>query len=154
MHTSEIIRRIGLILLGSILLITRSETSFSTKPGPFLVQELTKRGERDIAHAIMNGDDAPGDQRPITAPTSATVPRNEGATCDGILENVREVREQKGEGFDPTNGAMNFNSRNTDSSAPFYGLPIQTHIGPASNSYTGGGLNATGVLANTYGGNY
>ncbi len=46
---------------------------------------------------------------------------------------------------------MNFNFRNDNSRANFYNKPISTQVGPLNNSYTGGGLNASGVYANTYG---
>ncbi|MFO0752293.1 MAG: RHS repeat-associated core domain-containing protein [Thermodesulfovibrionales bacterium] len=106
----------------------------------------------NIAHAIINGDNALGDRRPVTAPTTATVPQSEQATYQQIQFAVELARFQQTEGgIDPTNGAMNFNFRNNDSTSPFYGLPVQTHVGPLNNSYTGGGLNSTGVWANTYG---
>jgi len=107
---------------------------------------------RNIAHAIINGDEALGANRPATAPTTANVPAGERERYQACEAAVSAAREQRRNGLDPTNGAMNFNFRNTDSRDPFYGVQIQTQIGPLNNSYTGGGLNATGVYANTYGG--
>ncbi len=107
---------------------------------------------QDLAHAIINGDTALGDNRPRTAPTTATVPCREQATYNSILNNVATVRSEIQNGIDPTNGAMNFNLRNSNSTAPWFGIPLQTSAGPLNNSYTGGGLNSTGVYVNTYGG--
>jgi len=106
----------------------------------------------NIANAIINGDEALGDNRPITAPTTANVPPAEQQTYQACQDAVTTARNQQANGTDPTNGAMNFNFRNSDSTAPFFGLPLQTQVGPLNNSYTGGGLNNTGVYSNTYGG--
>jgi len=104
-----------------------------------------------IAHAIINGDEKLGEKRPITAPTTAKIPKSEQAIYQSILEDVARVRNERVQGIDSTHSAMHFNFRNTDSTAPFYGLSVQTHVGPLENSYTGSGLNRTGVWANTYG---
>lgn len=106
---------------------------------------------RNIAHAIINGDNALGDNRLATARATANVPPNEASTYSACSDAVDSARAER-EWGDPINGAMHFNFRNTDSTNPFYNLLIQTHVGPLNNSYTGGGLNATGVWANTYGG--
>lgn len=95
----------------------------------------------NIAQVVINGDNALGDNRPATAPTTSTVPAAE-----------RNTRTNTG--IDPTNGAMNFNFRNNNSTAAFFNLPIQTQIGPLNNSYTGGRLNSSGIYANTYGVNH
>ncbi len=113
--------------------------------------ENVAEARRDIAHVIINGDNALGDNRPVTAPTTANVPPAEASTYSACSNAVSTARAER-EWTDPTNGATNFNFRNNDSTAPFYGLPNQTHVGPLNNSYTGGGLNATGVWVNTYGG--
>jgi hypothetical protein len=105
---------------------------------------------RNIAHVIINGDEALGDRRPITAPTTATVPRSEASIYQACMDAVADAKAQRANGIDPTNGAMNFNFRNTNSTSPFFGMQVQTQVGPLNNSYTGGGLNSTGVYANTY----
>ncbi len=106
----------------------------------------------NIAHAIINGDEALDDQRPQTAPTTANVPGAEQPVYKACKKAVSTARNQRANGIDPTNGAMNFNFRNNNSTAPFLGLLLQTQVGPLNNSYTGGGLNSTGVYSNTYGG--
>jgi RHS repeat-associated protein len=111
------------------------------------------QARQDIAHAIINGDTALGTNRPATASTTSNVPQCEQATYNSILSDVAAVRNEIQNSIDPTNGAMNFNFRNTNSTSNFQNLPIQTQVGPLNNSYTGGGLNPTGVYANTYGGN-
>ncbi len=114
--------------------------------------ENIAQSRENIAQAIINGDEALGDKRPITAPTTANVPSNEQQTYQACRDAVESARRARSSGNDPTRGAMNFNFRNNDSTAPFYGLPVQTQVGPLNNSYTRGGLNATGVYGNTYGG--
>ena len=106
----------------------------------------------NIAQVVINGDNALGDNRPATAPTTSTVPASEQQTyqaCKNAVAIARNARTNGG--IDPTNGALNFNFRNNNSTAPFFKLPIQTQFGPLNNSFTGGGLNATGIYANTYG---
>ena len=105
----------------------------------------------NIAQAIINGDEALGDKRPITAPTTAIVPEVERAIIEACRAAVRTAREQRAKGTDPTKGARNFNFRNNDSRAPFYNLPLQTQVGPLDNSFESKQLNKTGIFANTYG---
>ncbi len=111
-----------------------------------------EEARRNIAHAVINADIRLGAKRPVTAPTTAVVPRVESAIYQACVRAVSEARAQQSSGIDPTYGAMHFNFRNTSSTAPFFGIPIQTQVGPLNNSYTASGLNATGVYANTYGG--
>jgi len=109
----------------------------------------------NIAQVVINGDNALGDNRPATAPTTSTVPAAEQQTYQACKTAVTAARNTRtNTGIDPTNGALNFNFRNNNSTAAFFNLPIQTQIGPLNNSYTGGGLNATGIYANTYGVNH
>lgn len=109
----------------------------------------------NTAQAIYNGDEARGDNRPLTAPTtppSGGIPSNEASTYQSCLNAAMRAQDDRMNGIDPTNGAMNFNFRNSDSRSPFFGMPISTQVGPLNNSYTGGGLNSSGVYSNTYGG--
>jgi len=105
----------------------------------------------NIAQAILNGDQRFGNRRPVTAPTTARVPRGEQGTYDQCLNAATRARADRRSGIDPTNGATNFNFRNDASQTPFQGqLPLSTQVGPLDNSFTGGGLNRTNVYANTY----
>jgi hypothetical protein len=80
----------------------------------------------NIAYAILNGDRALGDRRPVAAPTTAKVPPCEKGIYRQILHDVQQARFQQTEGgIDPTNGAMNFNFRNNDSTGLFFGIPIR-----------------------------
>ncbi len=109
----------------------------------------------NIAQVVINGDNALGDNRPATAPTTSTVPAAEQQTYQACKTAVTAARNTRtNTGIDPTNGAMNFNFRNNNSTAAFFNLPIQTKIGPLNNSYTGGRLNSSGIYANTYGVNH
>jgi len=105
----------------------------------------------NIANAILNGDAKLGNNRPATAPSTANVPRPEQGVYQLCKQAVTDAQADRAKGIDPTNGAMNFNFRNDNSRANFYNKPISTQVGPLNNSYTGGGLNASGVYANTYG---
>jgi RHS repeat-associated protein len=116
--------------------------------GPNIEQD-----RENLAHAIINGYEAIGNNRPRTAPTTANVPLNEQSIHTACRNAVTAARNARERGVDPTSGAMNFNFRNTDSVSNFLNLQLQTQIGPLNNSYLGGGLNATGVYANTYGRN-
>jgi RHS repeat-associated protein len=110
------------------------------------------QARENIAHAIINGDETLGNNRPRTAPTTANVPRGEQpayAACEAAVAAARSARSR---GSDPTRGAIYFNFRNTNSTANFQNESIQTQVGPLNSSYTRGGLNSTGVYANTYGG--
>jgi RHS repeat-associated protein len=108
------------------------------------------KARRNIAHAIINGERLRGSKRPKTAPTTANVPPAEAGTYQDILENVRAARLER-EWGDPTKGAIHFNFRNTSSRSPFLNrYENSTSCGPLNNSYPQGGLNATGVYANTY----
>jgi len=113
-----------------------------------------EKGRTDMAQAIINGDeaqDAGKGRRPATAPTTAKIPPAEQKTSKVCKAAVNEARAQREKGIDPTNGAMHFNLRPDDSTAPFQGNPIRTHDGPFNNSYPTSALpNSTGVYINTY----
>jgi RHS repeat-associated protein len=105
----------------------------------------------NIAQAIINGDREYGDKRPQTAPTTATVPDLERTVYGLCREAAKDAKADNSKGIDPTDGATHFNFRNNSSQKPFYNYPISTQVGPLNNSFTGKGLNASGVYGNTYG---
>jgi hypothetical protein len=104
----------------------------------------------NIAHTVANSEAGSGN-RPRSAPAHAHVPPAEAATYGQCLQAVQEMRRQRTQGTDPTNGARNFNFRRNTSRAAFYKLPIQTQVGPPDNSYPTPDLPDTGIYANTYG---
>lgn len=106
--------------------------------------------ELNVAHAIINGQLALGDNRPSTASTVANPGPTEGDFYYNAQMSASLAVDQTQLGIDPTGGAEYFNLRNTDSTANFEGAVITTQSGPFSNSYPGGGLNANGVYVNTY----
>ncbi|MFZ1082850.1 MAG: RHS repeat-associated core domain-containing protein [Candidatus Kryptoniota bacterium] len=105
----------------------------------------------NMAHAIINGDIARGQNRPSTAPATAKVPAGESSTYQACQTAVAQARQDLAWGFDPTNGAIYANFRNNTSRGNFEGDPIQTQVGPLNDSYPRWPLNATGNYANTYG---
>lgn len=104
----------------------------------------------NIAHAIINGDEALGAKRPKTAPSSAVVPSTESAAYESAKAAVATARAQRARGSDPTGGARHFNFRPGSSRAPFFGNPIRTQTGPFKNSYPTNELPEDNVYANTY----
>ena len=94
----------------------------------------------NIAHAIINGDEARGVARPETAPTTANVPTGERSRYEASETAVALARAQRSIGFDPTGGAMNFNFRNPNQSGPFFGINPVLRVGPLDNSYPAGPL--------------
>lgn len=110
---------------------------------------------QNMAHSIINGDNALDDNRPATAPTNADVPESERGTYQACQAAVTAARQDIQNEIDPTNGAMNFNMRNGPSRGNFFRtLEIQTQVGPLQNSYPGGGLGRDSVYANTYRGRH
>ena len=107
---------------------------------------------QNIVQAILNGELRYGDRRPITAPSTATIPRQEAKTYQQCQAAVRQAKSSRASGIDPTHGAIYFNFRNSSSDAPFLGAPLSTQVGPLNNSYPSPALNASGIYANTYGG--
>jgi hypothetical protein len=105
---------------------------------------------RNLAHAIMNGDEALGAKRPKSAPTTASVAPGEHEAYAGSLSAVGEARAHRAEGKDPTNGARHFNFRGGASKQPFQGYPLHTQAGPLNNSWPSRDLPAAGVYADTY----
>jgi hypothetical protein len=88
-----------------------------------------------IAHTIINGDEARGDKRPLTAPSTASVPEAERNQYSEIQSAVLRARAERDIGHDPTGGAINFNFRNPSQSGPFFKIPPVLTIGPLGNSY-------------------
>ena len=110
---------------------------------------------RYIAHSIFNADDAYGENRDRlagTAPaTIGEIPRTEQTTYDACQMATQNAYDERNRGIDPIGGATHFNFRNNDSTAPFWGMPVHTQVGPLNNSYPTNVLNASGIFANTYG---
>lgn len=107
----------------------------------------------NAAQAIINGDNALGEGRPMSAPMTVTVPPQEQKAYQACMEAAIQAKTDNMNGIDPTQGAMHFNFRNNNSTSPFMGsYPISTSVGPLNNSFTGKGLNGSGIYANTYGG--
>jgi RHS repeat-associated protein len=106
----------------------------------------------NIAHVVINGDRRLGNKRPVTASTTARVPKTERATYDSAVQAVATARAEQAAGHDPTGGAINFNLRGNASTGPFYGIPMSTQTGPLNNSFPTRELPGSGVYVNTYGG--
>ncbi|MDC8013016.1 RHS repeat-associated core domain-containing protein [Tahibacter soli] len=108
------------------------------------------QARKDVAHAVINGDEQFGNARPQTSTTRARVPREErdvyeqckSATIDAFIDEYM--------GIDPTNDATHFNMRRNDSRKPFQGHEIETQNGPFENSYPTPDLPGTGIYLNTY----
>ena len=97
--------------------------------------ERVDEARTNVAHTIINGDEARGERRPITAPANATVPQAERERYEQVERSVRLALAQRSIGFDPTGGAMNFNFRNPNQSGDFFGIPPVMRVGPLNNSY-------------------
>lgn len=109
-----------------------------------------QQARTNLAHAVMNGDEALGQRRPKTAPSKVTVPEAEREAFEASKAAVVEARRQRAAGVDPTNGGIHFNLRGQPSTNPFMGYPLQTQTGPFKNSYPSKDLPGDGVYANTY----
>lgn len=106
---------------------------------------------RNIAHAVMNGDEESGAGRPITAPTTAANPApGERTAYEASGRMVLRAHAERSLGHDPTRGATHFNMRSTDSTANFQGARITTQSGPLDNSYPTRVLPESGIYVNTY----
>ena len=116
--------------------------------------DVTLSDARDsVAHAIINGDNAKGDNRPLTAPDTVSAANQQTQTYKDTQADVKCACQEAAQGADPTNGAQNINLRPNDSTKPFQGADIQTQSGPFTNSYpTKGpqGLPKDGIYVNTY----
>ncbi|MGA2832005.1 MAG: RHS repeat-associated core domain-containing protein [Terracidiphilus sp.] len=105
----------------------------------------------DVAHAIINGDNDKGDNRPETASDKVSAANQKTGTYQSTLTDVQGACKDAANGIDPTNGAENFNLRPNDSTAPFQGSDIQTQSGPLNNSYPSAALpKGKSVYVNTY----
>ena len=105
---------------------------------------------KNVAHSIINVQASTG-RRPKTGPTVAHVPKQEDDTYAACVEAVTAARAERAKNLDPTGGATNFNFRKNDWRGDFYGLTIQTQVGPLMNSYPIADLPASNIYANTYG---
>ena len=113
---------------------------------------------QNLANAIINADELQEQtkgryKRPKSAPTKCKTSEDQ-ALYDRILGQVNMARVDRFyNGQDPTHGALNFNLRGTGSIGNLFNAPehpISTQNGPFNNSFTQGGLPATGVFVNTY----
>lgn len=105
---------------------------------------------QSVAHAIINGDNAKGDNRPITAPDKVSAATQQTQSYKDTKADVQCACQDAAKGVDPTNGAQNFNLRPNDSTKPFQGADIQTQSGPFRNSFPSKDLPKTGIYVNTY----
>jgi hypothetical protein len=112
--------------------------------GPSIAQ-----ARENISNAIINGDNHP--PRPISAPTTVgDIPAAEQNTYDSCGVAVANARQDQAAGHDPTQGAIHFNFRPNNSTAPFQGHALKTQCGPLNNSHPTDDLPANGVYSNTY----
>jgi len=110
--------------------------------------EKVKQARKEIAHAIINADKKWGDKRAKyakSAPEKANVPDAEINTYKACLEAAIEAIKEDEKGEDPTNNALYFNFRITDSKKDRGGTKVHTSTGPLDNSYS------KYKYANTYG---
>jgi len=105
---------------------------------------------QSVAHAIINGDNAKGDNRPITASDKVSAATQQTQSYKDTKADVQCACQEAAKGVDPTNGSQNFNLRPNDSTKPFQGADIQTQSGPMTNSYPTKDLPKTGIYVNTY----
>ncbi len=105
---------------------------------------------QSVAHAIINGDNAKGENRPITASDKVSAATQQTQSYKDTKADVQCACQDAAKGVDPTNGAQNFNLRPNDSTKPFQGADIQTQSGPFTNSYPTKDLPKTGIYVNTY----
>jgi RHS repeat-associated protein len=103
-----------------------------------------------VAHAIINGDNAKGENRPITASDKVSEANQKTQAYKDTKADVQCACHEAAQGVDPTNGAQNFNLRPNDSTAPFQGADIQTQSGPFTNSYPTKALPNRNIYVNTY----
>ena len=104
---------------------------------------------KSIAYSIINAQASTG-CRPETGPTVAHVPKQETEIYTACTEAVTAAHAERAKGADPTRGATNFNFRKNNWRGDFYGLKIQTQVGPLDNSYPTADLPASNIYANTY----
>jgi hypothetical protein len=112
--------------------------------------EKIAEARQNVAHSIINAQAKSG-KRPLTGPTVAHVPKQESDAYDACVAAVKAARDAIAKNIDPTSGATNFNFRKNNWKGDFYGLPIQTQVGPLDNSYPTADLPASNIYANTYG---
>jgi len=105
---------------------------------------------QSVAHAIINGDNAKGANRPSTASDKVSPANQQTQAYKDTKADVQCACQEAAKGVDPTNGSQNFNLRPNDSTTPFQGADIQTQSGPFTNSFPSKDLPATGIYVNTY----
>ncbi|HYI39166.1 MAG TPA: RHS repeat-associated core domain-containing protein, partial [Allosphingosinicella sp.] len=125
---------------GASRITTREVTNIVFNETRSLSGRQISEARTNIAHAIINGDEARGNGRPKTAPTTATFAAAEGARYEESRTAVALARAQRSIGYDPTGNAMNFNFRNPNQSGSFYDISPVLKVGPFDNSYPSGPL--------------
>ena len=90
---------------------------------------------QSFAHMIINGENAMGDKRPVTATDKVSGANQQTETYQQVQADVKCACDEAANGADPTNGATKGNLRPNDSTAPFQGADQQTKSGPLGNSF-------------------
>jgi hypothetical protein len=108
-----------------------------------------------IAHTVMNGDEAWGDRRNSIAGTStniAKVPnvRTEQDAYADAKAAVAEAMASRARGIDPTDGSVLYQFLPGPSLEDFYERKVKTKSGPLNNSYPHGKLGSNNVYLYTY----
>jgi RHS repeat-associated protein len=89
---------------------------------------------QSIAHAIINGDNTSGGNRPATASDKVSKTNQGTQMYKDTKADVECACKEAAKGTDPTNGATYFNLRPNDSTSPFQNADQQTQSGPLDNS--------------------
>jgi len=119
---------------------------FRSYSGPGTMQAIV-----NSAHALMNGDEALGPNRPETAKPIKTIPAAEAAMFKQVQDALAIAKAQRAQGIDPTNGAQHFGFLTDSSRGLWLGkYPIRTQVGPLHNSFTYGDVPSSTAWANTY----
>ncbi len=88
-----------------------------------------------IAHAVRNGEEKYGANRPTTVPSDIdNVPSAEAGTYRASEDAAGSADSERAQGDDPTQGATHFNMTEGISTKPFYGAHRRSY-GPFHNSY-------------------
>ena len=110
--------------------------------------EKIEQARNEVAHAIINADKKWKEKREkyaSTASKEAKVPEAEKSIYEACLEAAKQAVKEDEQGKDPTNNALYFNFRITDSKKDREGQKVHTSTGPLDNSYS------EYKYANTYG---
>jgi hypothetical protein len=133
----------GVLSDAQIANIIFNETRSLSGPG-------IERAGANLAHAILNGDEALGERRPKSGSVAATIPAAERGVYTSIIGSLSVARTERAKGVDPTNGGRHFNFRNGSARGPFQGDPIRTQSGPLRNSFPTDDLRSEDIYSNTY----